>query len=172
VHAEIVSDMVNLTLKNLSEKTINGYTLAFNGGNMLKSQTQKLCLKFFTLALLITCLVVFSSSNSVEQVQAYGCCESCDPAYYEELQTCYVAYSAGAAQDACANEARTRMLNCLHHCEMCEGGGSGIFLGAGSNPAPPGYSYCFRTYECTEYYDGNGDLTARICHDLYETCYP
>jgi hypothetical protein len=58
------------------------------------------------------------------------------------------------------------MLNCFAHCEMCEGGGSGIFLGEGSNPAPPGYSYCFRTYECQEQ---NGYT---ICIDLYETCYP
>ena len=32
VHADIVGDVLQLTLRNISEKTINGYTLAFNGG--------------------------------------------------------------------------------------------------------------------------------------------
>jgi hypothetical protein len=32
VHAKIVGDTLNLTLTNSSEKTINGYALAFNGG--------------------------------------------------------------------------------------------------------------------------------------------
>ena len=31
-HAEIVGDTLKLTLRNISEKTINGYVLAFNGG--------------------------------------------------------------------------------------------------------------------------------------------
>jgi hypothetical protein len=132
---------------------------------MFKSQTRKLCFKFFTLAVFVAGLALFSSSNYVESVQAYPCCESCDPAYYEELQGCYEAFPAGAARDACAEEARTRMLNCLRHCEMCEGGNSGIFLGEGTNPTP-GYAYCFRTYECE--YDEWGVWG---CHTLYETCY-
>lgn len=92
----------------------------------------RLSRKIFVLGMLVACLVVFSDNYTQDAQASSACCEECDPAWTECRMECYDTYAAGTQRSQCLGTCGQQRNNCLSHCEFCESGGSGMYVGEGA----------------------------------------